>query len=75
MENYDRVKTDELDITRYTLRGKLHRLDGPAIEDASGYCEWYQHGLLHREDGPAVEYPDGYQEYWIRGVYQPEPTV
>ena len=29
---------------------QLHRIDGPAWEDASGQKEWYRHGELVRED-------------------------
>jgi len=39
--------------------GKLHRLDGPAIEWADGTESWFQNGYLHRLDGPAVKYRDG----------------
>ena len=46
---------------------KLHRLDGPAIEWASGTREWYQNGKLHRTDGPAVEWANGHKEWWING--------
>ena len=45
----------------------LHRLDGPAVEYAGGYKEWYFNGQRHRLDGPAVEYAGGYKEYWIDG--------
>ena len=45
------------------LNGKLHREDGPAIEDASGYKAWYLNGNLHREDGPAIEDASG-SKYW-----------
>ena len=45
----------------------LHREDGPAIEYADGYKEWYINGKLHREDGPAVEDPDGYKAWYING--------
>jgi hypothetical protein len=34
---------------------KLHREDGPAIEEPDGSKMWYRDGKLHREDGPAVE--------------------
>ena len=72
MENYDTVETNEEGTTYYTLRGKLHRTDGPAIEWADGYRAWYQNGKQHREDGPAVKYPDGYREYWVHGIRQPD---
>jgi len=42
--------------TRWTLNGKLHREDGPAIEFLSGTRKWYLNGRLHREGGPACEY-------------------
>ena len=35
--------------------GKLHRLDGPAIEWADGTESWFHNGYLHRLDGPAVK--------------------
>ena len=37
------------------LNGKLHREDGPAIEDSDGDKYWYLNDKLHREDGPAIE--------------------
>lgn len=44
--------------------GKLHRVDGPALEwpDKDGKA-WYIHGKLHREDGPAMEGPLGKSWY------------
>jgi hypothetical protein len=39
--------------------GKLHRLDGPALEYANGDKHWYQNGMLYRLDGPTKEYGDG----------------
>jgi hypothetical protein len=45
------------------LDGKLHRLDGPAIEHANGSKFWYFEGRLDRSDGPAVEHYDG-SKYW-----------
>ena len=49
--------------TKWTLNGKLHREDGPAIEYASGTKCWYINGMLHREDGPAIERADG-DKFW-----------
>ena len=46
------------------LNGKLHREDGPAIEDADGHTWWYLNGKLHREDGPAIEFANG-DKFWI----------
>lgn len=45
----------------------LHRLDGPAVERATGDKIWYIDDNLHREDGPAVELADGSKEWYIKG--------
>ena len=50
------------------LNGELHRVDGPALEFATGAKSWYQKGQLHREDGPAVEGADGTREWHLRGI-------
>jgi len=52
--------------------GKLHRLDGPAIEYTDGIKYWYQNGLRHRLDGPAIEFPNGGKEWWVNGVIHRE---
>ena len=49
------------------LEGKMHRLDGPAIEYSDGYKAWWVNGQLHRIDGPAVEYSEGNKEWWVNG--------
>ena len=59
---------DDIGIVRYFENGKLHRLDGPAIEYSGGTKYWYKEGLLHREDGPAVEWKDGYKEWYIDNI-------
>jgi hypothetical protein len=41
----------------------LHRVDGPAIEYASGSKYWYLNGERHREDGPAIELAGGLK-FW-----------
>ena len=48
---------------QWWMNGKLHRVDGPAIEDADGGKEWYLNGELHRVDGPAIEHSNG-NKYW-----------
>ena len=47
--------------------GRLHRLDGPAVEKANGTKEWWVNGIRHREDGPAIEYDDGIKHWWVNG--------
>jgi hypothetical protein len=54
--------------------GKLHRLDGPAMEWADGCKAWYQKGKLHRLDGPAIEMDGGYKEWWINGKHVTKTT-
>ena len=57
---YARKEVDKYGATRYfSADGKLHRLDGPAVELANGDKIWCQNGKLHREGGPAVEDADG----------------
>lgn len=51
----------------YNEHGKSHRLDGPALEYASGGKAWFINGKRHRIDGPAWEYASGYKEWWIEG--------
>jgi len=46
--------------------GRLHRLDGPAIEWADGSKEYWVNGKRHRLDGPAMECK-GSKEYWVDG--------
>ena len=46
--------------------GKLHRLDGSAIEYKGGGKEWWQNGKLHRLDGPAVIYDGGRHKEWYK---------
>jgi len=48
--------------------GKLHRLDGPAVEYDSGNKEWFKNEKLHRLDVPAIIYTNGYKEWWINGA-------
>ena len=57
------------DRVEYRLTGKRHRMDGPAIEWASGSKEWYLNGKRHRLNGPAREWADGDKEWYINGKY------
>ena len=53
----------------YYKNGKLHRVDGPAVENTDGTFLWYLNGELHREDGPAIEYFDG-EKRWFLNNYE-----
>jgi hypothetical protein len=62
--NYDEMETNRWGDKRYTLNGKLHRIDGPAVEVTVGDKYWYQDGKRHRTDGPAVE--ENGDKYWYQ---------
>ena len=51
----------------WSLKGKLHREDGPAIEYGDGTKKWYLNDTLHREDGPAIEFNDGTKKWFLNG--------
>lgn len=52
----------------YNFKKKLHRIDGPAVENTQeGYTEWYKDGKLHREDGPAYQDDEGVKEWYKDG--------
>jgi|GEM_PF-1932098 len=58
---------------RWSVDGKLHRLDGPAViyRNREGQIiqqEWYEGGKRHRIDAPAVVYETKYnkEEKWYR---------
>ncbi|NVM34067.1 MAG: hypothetical protein HWN81_00630 [Candidatus Lokiarchaeota archaeon] len=59
-------------LNYYDDTKKLHRLDGPAIEYASGSKWWYVKGKRHRLDGPAVEFSSGSKRWWVNGKYLTE---
>jgi len=44
-----------------------HRLDGPAVERASGSKSWWIDDKLHRLDGPAIEWANGGKEWYVDG--------
>ena len=50
------------------MRGKLHRIDGPAIIWPDGSEAWYQNDVLHRTDGPArYDAENDTYEWWENG--------
>jgi len=55
------------DGTFWRLNDKLHREDGPAVEQADGSKSWWLNGQRHREDGPAAEYADGSKFWYLNG--------
>ena len=51
------------------LNNKIHRIDGPAVEQASGGKLWLQNSKLHRLDGPATENDDGSKQWFVNGEF------
>ena len=66
MKTY-KVTVNDYGITRWYLKNKLHREDGPAIEYADGTKQWFLNGECHREDGPAVEDANGTKLWYLNG--------
>ena len=60
------VKVYPNGVKYWRLNGKLHREDGPAIENTDGFKAWYLHDKRHRENGPAVE-ADGFKNWYLNG--------
>jgi hypothetical protein len=58
--------------TGWHFERKWHRLDGPAVEFATGSKSWYIHGVRHRDDGPAVERYDGSKKWYLNGIEMTE---
>jgi hypothetical protein len=54
-------------IKEWYFKGKLHRLDGPAVEHAVGSVEYYKNGKRHRIDGPAIEHTEGTKLWYSEG--------
>ena len=63
------IEGKELLCKEYWENGKLHRLDGPAVEYADGYKAYWINGKKHRLDGPAIESMYGIKEYFVNDVY------
>ena len=62
-------KVAEEDCVKWLNKeGKLHRVEGPAIEWIEGSRQWYLNGELHRVDGPAIEWASGRKEWWLNGI-------
>lgn len=67
MQTY-KVTVDSYKTIRwYNVKGKFHRLDGPAIEYTNDRKEWWVDGKRHRLDGPAIEWANGTKEWWVEG--------
>ena len=52
----------------WTLKGELHRTDGPAIEGPNGTKQWWKNGKRHRTDGPAYEGANGGKLWYLNGI-------
>ncbi len=56
-------------------KGKVHRLNGPAVIFRDGDRSWYKHGQRHRDDGPAREWPSQNKEEWWKDGKHYEPSA
>ena len=63
-----KVKVEDNGTRWWYLNGKLHRVDGPAVECADGSSSWWLNGNLHRVDGPAVEWHTGSRQWFLNDV-------
>jgi len=63
MENKPICEIDKNGTKRWWVDSRLHREDGPAIENPDGHKQWWVDGKCHRLDGPAIEHQDGYKEW------------
>jgi len=62
---YDVKMDSEGNVLYFNQKGKLHRLNGPAVEDSDGYKAYFVNGKRHRLDGPAIEHISGYKAYYV----------
>jgi len=73
MDDESILKVDKFGTKKWKNEiGRLHRIDGPAVEFANGTKEWHQNGLLHRLDGPAYISANGHKEWHFRGMLHRE---
>jgi hypothetical protein len=54
-------------IQEWRIKGKLHRIDGPARVWDNGQ-EWWVNGQPHRLDGPARELEHDQKQWWVNGI-------
>jgi hypothetical protein len=63
------LEIDDLGNKIWCKDGKLHREEGPAVEEKNGRKVWLINDKLHREDGPAIEYADGVLCWYLDDVF------
>jgi hypothetical protein len=68
MNNEPELITDRFGNKYWYFDEKLHREDGPAIEDIDGSKSWFLFGQFHRADGPAIEWPNRYKAWFLNGL-------
>jgi len=66
------VKVHDNGNREWYLNGKLHRIDGPAVEYYNGAKFWYLNGKYHRTDVdemgvslPAIEFANGDKSWYL----------
>lgn len=64
------MEIDRCGTKCYYVNDKLHREDGPAL-DNDRFKEWWVNGRHHRKDGPAIETSSGHKMWYYEGEYVP----
>ena len=63
-----KVIIDDFGTATWFYRGKIHRENGPAVEQTDGTKIYYSHGQIHRDDGPAFITGGGDKYWYVNGV-------
>jgi len=70
LKNYTKVEVNENSTKRYfNDKGKLHRLDGPALEYSDGIKQWCIIDKHHRNIDPATEWLNGGKRWVFNNKY------
>lgn len=56
------------DRVEFSVRGRKHRDDGPAVVWKDGTKEWWFNGLRHRDGAPAIERSCGCKAWYTYGT-------
>jgi hypothetical protein len=67
-KNYTGILLYSSGTKLYYHKGKLHRINGPAVEYANGFKAWYFNGERHSTTCPAIIHVNGTKEWWLEGI-------
>jgi hypothetical protein len=69
MEQEPTLKISAGGTKSWRIKGKVHRVDGPAVEWPDGTKEWWLNEKRHRIDGPAIDRTTGDKSWWLNDEY------